>query len=60
MVNEIEKEKHYEYLEPKGTIYCLRDLDYNVLLLDIEFEGWIPNQVRIWHNEKNPQKGNVF
>ena len=28
-------------LHPKGKIYCLRDLDCNVLTFKIELEGWI-------------------
>ena len=34
-------------------MYRLRDLDYNVLLLHVEFEGCTPNQVRNWFNKKN-------
>ena len=47
VINEVEKEKEFVYLEPKGKIYCLRDLDFNVLILDIELEGWNPTQVRL-------------
>ena len=38
VINTTEKEKKYEYLEPKGEIYCLKDLNYNVLLLNIGSE----------------------
>ena len=41
MVKQIKKEKQFEYLEPIGKIYCLRDLDFNVSLLHVEFEGWV-------------------
>ena len=41
-------------------MYRLRDLDYNVLLLHIEFEGWTPNQVRNWSDRKNSHKWNIF
>ena len=36
----LKKEKKFAYLEPKEKVYYLEDLDYNVLLLDIELEGW--------------------
>ena len=54
VINEILKEKQYEYLQPKGKIHCLRDLDFNVLILDIE--GWLPTQARVWTAEHFPQK----
>ena len=59
----LKKEKQYDCLQPKGKFYCLQDLDYNVLLLlllGIDLEGWIPAQIRIWPNEKNARKGNIF
>lgn len=34
VINEIEKEKQFTYLYPKGKIYCLTDLDFNVLMLN--------------------------
>ena len=53
-------EKQFKYLELRGKIYRLRDLDYNVLLLHIEFEGWTLNQVRNWSDRKNSHKWNIF
>ena len=50
----------YEYLEPGRKIYCLRDLGYNVLVLDVEFEGWILNQLPIWPNKKNAWKQSIL
>ena len=41
MIKQIKKEKQFEYLELIGKIYCLRDLDFNVPLLHVEFEGWV-------------------
>ena len=29
-------------------------------MLDIEFEDWLPNQIRIWLNGRNAQKWNIF
>ena len=28
------------YLEPKRKIYCIRDLDFNVLVFQIELKDW--------------------
>ena len=39
VINEIEKEYQFEYLEPRGKICSLWDLDYKVLVLHIKFEG---------------------
>ena len=29
------KEKQFHYLHPKGKMYCLRDLKYNILIFSI-------------------------
>ena len=58
--NKQNRKKQHEYLEPRRNIYCLRYWDYKVLVLDIEFQGWIPNQIRIWPNKKNVRKWNIF
>ena len=60
VINEIEKEKQFTYLYPKGKIYCLTDLDFNVLILDVELERWNSNQVPLWPNEKNVRKRSLF
>ena len=60
VINEIYIEKQFKYLEPRGKIYRLRGLDYNVLLLHVEFEGWTPNQVRNWSDRKHSHKWNIF
>ena len=42
-INEIEKKKKKmkcAYLEPKRKIYCIRDLDFNVLVFQIELKDW--------------------
>ena len=45
VIYKIEKEKGHEYLETKSKIYCRRDLDWNVLVLDIKLRAgcWIKN-----------------
>ena len=35
VINEIEKEQKCDYLEPKRKISCLRDLDFDVLVLHV-------------------------
>ena len=51
VINKFEKKKSsLAYLEPKETIYCLKDLDFSVLLLDIKLEWWSSTQVRLWPN----------
>ena len=45
VINEIEKKKKKKkmkcaYLEPKRKIYCIRDLDFNVLVFQIELKDW--------------------
>ena len=60
VINEVEMENQFDYLKPARKIYCLRHLDYNGLILDIEFEGWILNQVCILTNKRNSQKWNIF
>ena len=51
VINKFEKKKSsLAYLEPKETIYCLKDLDFGVLLLDIKLEWWSSTQVRLWPN----------
>ena len=57
IIIDIEKEKEFAYPQPKGKIYCLRDLDFKLLLLDIQLEGWNSTpQVRLWPGEKDARK----
>ena len=60
VINEVEMENQFDYLKPARKIYCLRHLDYNDLILDIEFKGWILNQIRILPKERNSKKWNIF
>ena len=47
IINEMKKEKEFAYLQPKEKLYCLKDVDFNVLLLDIKLEGWNSTQVQL-------------
>ena len=60
VINKIEKEKQYENLELRGKICFMRNLNYNILVLDIEFESWIPNQTCIRPTEQNAKTWNNF
>ena len=56
VVNEIKKK--YVYLQLKRKINCLRDLAFNVLLLNVEFDAWNPTTV--WSNKANARKWKIF
>ena len=60
VINEVVMENQFDYLKAARKIYCLRHLDYNDLILDIEFEGWMLNQIRIFPNKRNSKKWNIF
>ena len=38
----------FEYLRPQGTISFSIDRKYNVPLINIRFDGWYENSVRLW------------
>ena len=44
----------FDYLRPKGTISFSVDKKYTVPVVDISFEGWYENSVRLWpyHTEQ--------
>ena len=60
IINQIEKKNQFVYLQPKGKLYCLRYLDFNVLFLDIELEGWNSAQVRPWPDVKETLDSGTF
>ena len=62
ITNKIEEEKKYEYLHPKGNIYCLRDPDYNffILSIELEVEGWVPSIACVWSDKKMPHKWLIY
>ena len=44
----------FNYLRPEGTITLRIDRKYQVPLIDIRFDGWYENSVRLWpkHTEQ--------
>ena len=44
----------FNYLRPEGTITLSIDRKYQVSLIDIRFDGWYENSVRLWpkHTEQ--------
>ena len=44
----------FKYLRPQATITLSIDRKYNVPLIDIRFDGWYENSVRLWpkHSEQ--------
>ena len=44
----------FDYLRPNGTISFSVDRKYNVPVVNISFEGWYENSVRLWpyHTEQ--------
>ena len=48
----------FDYLRPQGTITLSTDRKYNIPLVDIRFDGWYENSVRLW--PKHTEQGNYF
>ena len=48
----------FDYLRPQGTITLSTDRKYNIPLVDIRFDGWYENSVRLW--PKHIEQGNYF
>ena len=42
----------FDHLRSKGTITFTIDRKYNVPLIDIRFDGWYENSVRLWPNRE--------
>ena len=48
VIDTIDPSKHFDCLRPKGKlVYKIVDI-YNVPRIDIYFEDWYPNNVRLW------------
>ena len=42
----------FNYLRPNGYITYTIDTKYNVLLIEINFDGWFETSVRLWPKSK--------
>ena len=38
----------YDYLRPRGTIIIDMDVEWNIPVILIDFDGWSQNAVRLW------------
>lgn len=52
IIGDIGKEKRFQYMHWKIG----KDSDFDVLFLNIEFEGWLPARVQLWPTNKNAKK----
>lgn len=43
----------FDYLRLHGTITVSLDRKYNITIVDIKFDGWFENSVRLWPNIVN-------
>ena len=48
IINGTKKKQQYKYLQFKEKDYCLRYLNYNILILSNELKGWILCTVCAW------------
>ena len=56
IVDNIKKGSQHKYLRLNGEIVLSIDKICNVLLFDINIDGWYPNSVRLWPKIKDAQQ----
>ena len=49
IIDTIDKGEEFDYLRPKRRLVYKIDSVYNVPKIDIYFDGWYANSVRLWH-----------
>ena len=47
-IDETPEGEKFDYLRPKETITYSIDSTYNITLIEINFDGWFENSVRLW------------
>lgn len=52
IIDETPKREDYDYLRPEGKIIYKIDLTYDVPKIEINFNGWYVNSVRLWPESK--------
>ena len=57
IIDEIEPGKDFDYLRPKDKLIYKTDSVYDVPKIDVLFEGWYPNSVRLWPRDN---RGAIF
>ena len=50
----------FNYLRPGGTITLHIDRKYQVALINIRFDGWYENSVRLWPKHTEQNRENIF
>ena len=46
----------YDYLRPRGTIIIDMDVEWNIPVILIDFDGWSQNAVRLWPQNSTQQE----
>ena len=48
--------ENFDYLRPEGVINFTIDRKFNVSLIEIQFEGWFENSVRLWPKDSKARE----
>ena len=48
--------ENFDYLRPEGVINFTIDRKFNVPLIEIQFEGWFENSVRLWPKDSKARE----
>ena len=56
IIDTIAEGSEFDYLRPKGRITFKMDSAYDVLQLDIFFDDWYTNKVRLWPKTEKARK----
>ena len=56
VIDTIDPSKHFDYLRPSGKLVYKIDDIYNVPRIDIYFDAWYPNSVRLWPKDNSARQ----
>ena len=56
VIDVIDLSKHFVYLRPSGKLVYKVDDIYNLLRVDIYFDGWYPNSVCLWPKDNSARQ----
>ena len=56
VIDTIDPSKHFDYLKPSSKLFYKVDDIYNVLRIDVNFDGWYPNSVRLWPKDNSARQ----
>ena len=54
--NQTPPDEKFNYLRPEGVINFTINRKYNVSLIEIQFEGWFENSVRLWPKDNKARE----